>query len=218
MGTEAIHAEVNAVVLKAVQAMRGLGASVIDLDIPRLADLTAEVNVMRFEFRSAFDRYLEGLGARAPVSTLDEFMTRREYHAGIAATLEPFASIQDGLSSPEYLARLRRRNELRQAIMTSMAEHDLDAILYPHQRRLVARIGDAQLERNGVLSHGTGFPAVTFAGGFSTPSADAPVGVPIGIEILGGPEWSEPLLLRLAYAFQEGTRVRRPPESAPPLR
>jgi Asp-tRNA(Asn)/Glu-tRNA(Gln) amidotransferase A subunit family amidase len=101
--------------------------------------------------------------------------------------------------------------------MTLIAGNRLDAVLYPHQRRLVVPIGEEQLERNGVLSNSTGFPAVTFPAGFSPPTPTAPIGVPIGLEILG-PEWSEPLLLKLAFAYQEGARARRTPASAPPLR
>jgi Asp-tRNA(Asn)/Glu-tRNA(Gln) amidotransferase A subunit family amidase len=100
--------------------------------------------------------------------------------------------------------------------MTAMAEHQLDAILYPHQRRLVASIGEPQLERNGVLSNGTGFPAITVPGGFSPPTASASLGVPIGIELLG-PEWSEPRLIELAFAFEQATQHRKSPDTAPPL-
>ena len=112
----------------------------------------------------------------------------------------------DGLNSPEYRRQLARRGELRQAMMTAIASQRLDAILYPHQRRLVVPIGEPQVERNGVLSNSTGFPAISFPGGFSTPTASAPLGVPIGLEILG-PEWSEPTLLKLAYAFETGRAI-----------
>ena len=69
--------------------------------------------------------------------------------------------------------------------MTAFASHRLDAMLYPHQRRLVVPIGEPQVDRNGVLSNSTGFPAVSFPGGFSAPTASAPLGVPVGLEILG---------------------------------
>ena len=101
--------------------------------------------------------------------------------------------------------------------MTSMAANRLDAILYPHQKRLVVPIGEDQAERNGVLSNSTGFPAVTFPGGFSRPTPNAPIGVPVGLELLG-PEWSEATLLKLAYAFEQATHARRPPPSTPPLK
>ena len=122
-----------------------------------------------------------------------------------------------GLDDPEYRSRLLRRETLRQAVMKVIAENRLDAILYPHQKRLVVPIGEDQVERNGVLSNSTGFPALTFQGGFSSPMPDAPIGVPIGIELLG-PRWSEPTLFRLAYAFEQATAIRKPPTSTPPLR
>jgi Asp-tRNA(Asn)/Glu-tRNA(Gln) amidotransferase A subunit family amidase len=100
--------------------------------------------------------------------------------------------------------------------MAVMAENSLDAILYPHQKRLVVPIGAEQVDRNGVLSNGTGFPAITFPGGFSAPSSAAPLGVPVGIELLG-PDWSEPILIKLAYAFEQFARIRKPPASTPPL-
>jgi amidase len=101
--------------------------------------------------------------------------------------------------------------------MSVIADNELDAVLYPHQQRLVAPIGeDQQRERNGVLANSTGFPAITFPGGFSASTASAPLGVPIGIELLG-PRWSEPTLIRLAYAFEQAARIRRPPTSTPPL-
>lgn len=48
------------------------------------------------------------------------------------------------------------------------------ASFYPHQKRLVVPIGEDQVERNGVLSNATGFPAITFPRGFSEPTPDAP--------------------------------------------
>ncbi|MBE9188777.1 hypothetical protein IQ230_00010 [Gloeocapsopsis crepidinum LEGE 06123] len=92
-----------------------------------------------------------------------------------------------------------------------MLKQHLDAILYPHQKRLIVPVGEDQVERNGVLSNSTGFPSMTFPGGFSHPTESAPIGVPIGIELLG-PEWSEAKLLNYAYAFEQATQYRRPPQ------
>jgi Asp-tRNA(Asn)/Glu-tRNA(Gln) amidotransferase A subunit family amidase len=143
-------------------------------------------------------------------------MQRGEYHSSLRQVLETNLGAADGPDRPEYQQMLRRRAELRQAVMTVIADNRLDAILYPHQRRLVVPIGEEQVERNGVLSNSTGFPALSFPGGFSPPTPTAPLGVPIGIELLG-PEWSEPTLLKLAYAYEQGAHVRRPPRSTPPL-
>jgi Asp-tRNA(Asn)/Glu-tRNA(Gln) amidotransferase A subunit family amidase len=216
-GAEAQHQEVNAVTERAAEKMRALGATVVGVRISDLSTLTRNVTVSGFEGKIAFNRYLAGLGSNAPVRTLQEFIARGGFHASLKGGLESDERVTDGLNDPEYKERLLGRLQLRQAITIAMAENRLDAILYPHQRRLVALIGQEQLERNGVLSSGTGLPAITFPGGFSTPTASAPLGVPIGIELLGA-EWAEPRLIELAYAFEQGTRIRRPPVSTPPIR
>ena len=217
LGKDPVHRPVNTVVEDAVTKMTAMGATVVRVTIPGLDALTRDLSLINFEFKPAFNAYLASLGARAPVKTLDEFIARGEFHPSIRSGLLAAQKIADPLSSAEYKQMLVRRNDLRQAVMTLLAGHQLDAVLYPHQRRLVVPIGEDQVERNGVLSNSTGFPAISFPGGFSPPSASAPGGVPVGIEILG-PEWSEPVLFRLAYAYQEGGPARRPPSSTPPLR
>jgi Asp-tRNA(Asn)/Glu-tRNA(Gln) amidotransferase A subunit family amidase len=102
---------------------------------------------------------------------------------------------------------------LGMAVFSKMAELKLDAILYPLQKMIVASTGQPnQPECNGTLSNGTGFPAVTFPGGFSTPTAIAALGIPIGAELLGG-DYSEPLLLSLAYSFEQTAKIRKAPLS-----
>ena len=215
-GTEPRHTQVNEVTEATIGQMAALGATMIRIRIPEIVELTRDLAVSAFEAKIAFDAYLADLGSGAPVRTLDEFLDRGGFHESIREAMEAAQQIQDGLNDPEYLRRLVRRQSLRQAIMTAMAEHRLDAILYPHQRRLVAPIGEPQLERNGVLSNGTGFPAITLPGGFSAPTASAPLGVPVGIELLG-PEWSEPRLIELAFAFEQANPHREPPVTTPPL-
>jgi amidase len=217
LGREMIHEPVNAIVEAAVSKMTALGATVVRVSIPSLDALTRDLSLITFEFKSGFNAYLAGLGARAPVKNLDEFIARGEFHPALRSGLLAAQKTPDLSGSTDYNQMLLRRHDLRQAVMTLIADNRLDAVLYPHQRRLVVPIGEEQVERNGVLSNSTGFPAVTFPAGFSRPSATAPVGVPVGLELLG-PEWSEPLLLKLAFAFQENVRARKPPASAPALR
>ena len=214
MGTEAIHEEVNGAVHNAVQLMEHLGATVLRIAMPRLPILTTDLAMGSFEFREAFNRYLARVGPDAPVKNLAEFLADGRFHPSLKSRLELYAAMEDGTQSAAYKSRWWGREALRQAVMTVIAHNDLDALLYPHQKRLVAGIGEEQLERNGVLSNGTGFPAITFPGGFSRPTRSAPLGVPIGIELLG-PEWSEPHLIRLAYAFEQAAQLRRPPASTP---
>ena len=213
-GREPVHEEVDLVTEAAIETMRRAGAVIVRLTIPGLERLTQDIQVADYEAAAAFDAYLAALGPRAPVMSFDEFVARGEFHPYIKTSLD--AERRVSREDVEYRTRLLRRQDLRGAIMNALAADKLDVILYPHQRRLVVPIGEEQVERNGVLSNSTGFPAIALPGGFSNPTASAPLGVPIGIELLG-PEWSEPMLLRLAYAFEQQAKVRRPPASTPPL-
>lgn len=217
MGGDPIHADVNRVVESAVAQMRSLGAAMVRVSIPGLEELTRGLNLMNLEFKAAFDRYLASLGPVSPVKSLEEFLARGQFHESMRRGLEGDVKVAAGPGSPEYQRMFARRETLRQAVMTMMAANRLDAILYPHQKRLVVPIGEDQADRNGVLSNSTGFPALTFPGGFSPPTATAPIGVPVGLELLG-PEWSEPVLFKLAFAFEQAAKIRRPPSSTPPLR
>lgn len=216
-GDQPIHEPVNRVMDAAMAQMTKHGATLVRISIPNLADLTADMALGEFESATAFDRYLASLGANAPVKSFRALIAKGGFHPAIAADLKASEARANDMESDEYRRRVMRREDLRRAVMNAIATERLDAILYPHQRRLVALIGDEQLERNGVLSNGTGFPALTVPAGFSESTESAPDGVPVGLELLG-PEWSEPTLIKLGFAFEQATRVRKPPASTPRLR
>jgi Asp-tRNA(Asn)/Glu-tRNA(Gln) amidotransferase A subunit family amidase len=215
-GRDPVHQDVNAVAEDAITKMVGAGAATVRISIPGLEHLTRDIQVAEYEGKIAFNHYLAALGPRAPVKTFDEFVARGQFHGSLKASLETDRLIVDGLNNAEYKNRLLRRDDLRKAVMNVIAANRLDAILYPHQRRLVVPIGEDQVDRNGVLSNSTGFPAITFPGGFSPRTGSAPLGVPVGIELLG-PEFSEPTLIGLAFAFEQQAKLRRLPASTPPL-
>jgi Asp-tRNA(Asn)/Glu-tRNA(Gln) amidotransferase A subunit family amidase len=216
-GGEAIHEDVNTVVRRATERMSEAGATLVPIRIPNFAALTEDTQLTRFEFKAAFDAYLAKLGPNGPVKTLGEFIATGKFHDSIRRALIGYQRTDDGLKSLEYKERLLRRDALRLAVMRVMAENEFDALLYPHQKRLVVPIGEEQIERNGVVSNSTGFPAITFPAGFSPPTEDAPIGVPVGVELLGA-EWSEPVLIRLAFAYEQLAKSRKPPLSTPPIR
>jgi amidase len=161
------------------------------------------------------DWYFSTLGPSAPVRSFAQLVAAKTSVA--QKTLEEELAVIDGMSSQTYKERMLNRDKLRLAVATMIADLKLDAILYPLQRILAVPItaGD-QAERNGTLSNGTGFPAVTFQAGFSAPSPSAPIGVPVGAELLGL-DYTEDKLLGYAYAFEQATKVRKPPASAPAL-
>ena len=150
--------------------------------------------------------------------SLAEIIASGQYYK---PTLEKFFSItqayEDGPNSPDYKDRRMKMDAIKIEVANLMAKNQLDALVYPHQKCLVLPIGATfQKDRNGVIAALTGFPAIEVPAGFSTPPADAPIGVPVGIEFLGR-AWAEPELIKLAFGFEQVTHLRKPPVSTPAL-
>jgi amidase len=215
MGAGAVHAPVNDVVRAATSRLAALGATIVRVDIPDLHALTDGLSLMSFEFADALAAYLARVD-RAPVRTLAELVATGQCHPSLGAGLETDARAAGRARAAEYAGQIARRDRLREAVLGALEAGRLDALIYPHQRRLVVPVGEEQVERNGVLSNSTGLPAVTFPAGFSAPLPDAPLGVPVGLELLGR-DWSEPSLLALAYAWERHRAPRRVPLDTPPL-
>ena len=91
-----------------------------------------------------------------------------------------------------------------------MADNRVDALAYPTITRKANLIGQAQSGSNCKLASTSGLPAISIPGGFT------PDGLPVGVELLGR-AWSEPQLLKFAYAYEQSTRHRHPPTSTPAL-
>src|SRR5688572_5038007 len=109
MGAEPIHADVNRVVEQAVATMTAKGATVVRISIPHIDDVTRGLSLMSFEFKAAFDRYLNALGPASPVKSLAEFVARGEFHESMRRGLEGDLKVVDGPESPEYLRMIERR-------------------------------------------------------------------------------------------------------------
>ena len=210
--------EVNKVMAKAIEAIKEQGAQVVTVEDPALDtnDLLARVNVEDFELKPDLNHYLEEQGSRVPIHSLAEIIASGQYDK---PTLEKRMALaqsrEDSFNDPEYNKRRVKMEALKIEVANLMAQNHLNALVYPYQKILVVPIGETfQPERNGILASVTGFPAIVVPAGFSAPTVNAPIGVPVGIEFLGRP-WEEPELIKLAYGFGEATHARKPPESTP---
>jgi Asp-tRNA(Asn)/Glu-tRNA(Gln) amidotransferase A subunit family amidase len=214
-GKDDRHREVNAVMRTAIAKMKELGATPVEMALPEYDALAGQVITSDYEARTVMDRYFATLPADAPIKSFEQLVAAKT--SAVQATLEQEISVVDGMNSQAYKDRMLNRDRLRLAVAKFMADNNLDAVLYPHQRILVVPTGSAdQFERNGTLSNSTGYPAVTFQAGYSAPTQTAPLGVPVGAELLG-PDYSEARLLAFAYAFEQASQVRKPPASTPAL-
>jgi amidase len=207
---------VAAVVRAAVNEMRARGSDVVEVTITNWQVLfPAPLDpyfVIAQEFKFDLNAYLAQRPS-APVSSLEAVLASGKFsaHESVEPRLRNAQTVatQD---TKEYHEHLARRTTIKQAILKTMADYRLDALAYPTVSQKAALLNELQtLESvNCYLSANSGLPAVTVPGGFT---AD---GFPVGVELLGR-AWSEPTLLRLAYAYEQATRHRRPPASAPAL-
>jgi amidase len=214
-GIDAIHEDTNKAVKNGIEKMKEQGATIVSLNEEIDSDyLVNEVSVHLHDLKDHLNVYLAALQAHASVHSVEEILASGKYHPGIEENLKKAVVLRTG--TPEYNKRLVERNKLQTRVMKLIADYQLDALVYPHQKQLVCKVGGSQNERNGVLGSVTGFPSICVQAGFSTPSKTAPMGVPIGMEILGRP-FSEATLIEIVYGFEQATHHRKPPLRVPPL-
>jgi len=202
--------------MEALEA-QGVEIIMVDDEVYDAEEIFKKCDVQKWEFKEAVEEYL----ARADLKgdfprTLeeiyngdkDEYMVIPHQYQHIKTTM------RSDTKNASYNTALNNIEELKGHLTQTFTDNNLDAMIYPQQKNLVVKIGSRnQYGRNGILAAVTGSPVVTIPAGFSTPSEEAPLGVPIGMEILGRP-WSEKKLLGIAYQVEKLTQVRKPPRLA----
>jgi amidase len=213
------HPEVDRVMEAALGEMKRRGAELVDpADIPHTGEYDeSELTVLLYELKADLNTYLGSLGPKAPVRTLSDVIAFNEAHRREEMPYfgqDLFIKAQEkgpltDLAYVEALARNRRLAAL-EGIDAVMGKEKLDAIVAPTG-------GPAWMTDLVAGDH--------FGGGMSTPPAVAGYphitvpagyvfGLPVGISFVGR-AWSEPTLIKLAYAFEQATHARRMPRLLP---
>ncbi|KAF3765101.1 hypothetical protein M406DRAFT_61924 [Cryphonectria parasitica EP155] len=209
---------VNRVMMDMVSKLEGAGAVVVNVTeaIYNATAISAAMDVQAFEYREGLNHYLSsGQNASGPrPATFEEIYSSGKFLVLPLQYSFINNSLVSSMSNASYLAAQRRIQDLTSTLQATFSTNTLDALIYPEQKNLVVRVGSpSQSGRNGILAALTGSPVVVVPAGFSSPTAEAPIGVPIGMEILGLP-WSEDRLLNIAQAIGELAPVRRMPPAA----
>ena len=210
----------DALIEDALHAMRDRGAVLVDpITFPTEGKFgDAEFEVLLYEFKADLDAYLAGLGASSPVKSLADVIAFNEAHA--ATELAYFAQEtmiaaqkKGPLTSPAYRKALAKCHQLArvQGIDAVLGKHRLDALVAPTQGPpspidLVNGDGGGG-GGSSELAAVAGYASITVPAGYA-------FGLPVGISFIGG-AWSEPTLIKLAYSYEQATRMRRPPAFAP---
>jgi amidase len=208
--TSTLDQDVDMVFRAALGELRKLGAEVIDpVEVEGLDEMRRAQSGGCNQFKFDLNQYLAGLGEKAPMRSLDEIIKSRQFHPSIQVRLEGAQASNDVPGeSPGCRSREEFREKLRAGVLTLMDAARLDALLYPtwsNPPRLIGDLNTPGGDNSQLFAPSTGFPAISVPMGYTRGGT-----LPAGLQFFGR-AWSEATLIRLAYAYEEGTRHRRPP-------
>ncbi|MEJ2055216.1 MAG: amidase, partial [Calditrichaceae bacterium] len=211
---EGRHFKVDTLMHRAIRFLKSQGAEIVELDqIVDGTPYTNSYNVMAYEFKDGLNKYLAGHGDNIEVSILQDVIKTT---LADSVEMQQFdvlvmqeAQEKGNLETKEYKNALKDMLEAYRSkgIDKVMDEHDLDAITAPSggpawKTDLIN--GDNFMLSSSVYAALSGYPNINVPMGF--------IGdVPVGISFFGR-AWSEPVLLEIAYGYEQGTHHRKPPQ------
>lgn len=209
----------NRVLTEALAVMKERGAEIIDPvkieSATKIGD--NELQVLLYEFKADLNRYLADLGMAAPVRTLKEAIEFNEKNRDRVMPYfgqETFiqAEAKGPLTEEAYVKALDacRQYSRKEGLDAVFAEHKLDAVVASSGGAawLIDLVnGDSGTGGSSSLAAVSGYPNITVPAGWA-------FGLPLGISFFGK-AWSEPALIKLAYAFEQATKARRAPRFLP---
>jgi Asp-tRNA(Asn)/Glu-tRNA(Gln) amidotransferase A subunit family amidase len=209
--------EIVRVFLSAVEDLRRAGATIVDpapVDLSEIRRAQDAGPCMGFKYD--INRYLAAQGDRVRVKSLADIIKSGGFHPSSQRRLEQAErGPENGPESPACQAETAYRDKVRESVVKTMDKLKLDAFVYPtwsNPPRLIGDLNTPAGDNSQFFSPTTGFPAINVPMGFTRGGT-----LPAGMTIFGR-AWSEALLLKFAYAYEQATHHRRAPVSTPPLR
>ena len=210
--------KVDRVMEACIDEIKRLGAEIVDpADVETSGFRKTELEVLLFEFKADLNRYLAGLGPDAPVHSLKEII---EFNERNREKVMPYfgqermllAEEKGPLTSEAYLKALENNHRFArtEGIDAVLQRHKLDAIVAPSggPAWLTDWVnGDHHGGGSSSAAAVAGYPNITVPAGYIS-------GLPVGLSFFSG-AYQEPTLFKLAFAFEQGTQIRRPPQFLP---
>lgn len=207
------HPAVDKIMETALAEIKKRGAELIDpVDLPNDPKVgAAELEILLYELKADLNAYLAALGPGARVKTLAEVIKFNEENRDREMPYfgqELFLQAQEKgpLTSKPYFAAVKTCAQFRKTYDALLAKHRLDAFVAPTD----SAPWTIDLVDGDHFLGGCSTPPAIAGYAHVTVPAGSIFGLPVGISFFGG-AWSEPALIKLAYAFEQATKVRRPP-------
>ena len=213
----------DAVVNAAIEVMRAQGATIVDpANIPtakQLGDWLSMRDVLLYEFKADLNAYLDERN-HPTTKTLADVIAFNEAHAAeempyFRQELHEQAQAKGPLTDQHYLDVLATNFRLSrdEGLDAILQEHNLDALVAPTSApaATIDQVnGDRRLGSCATPAALAGYPLLSMPCGYT------PWGLPVSLSLMGR-AWSEPTLIRFAYALEQALPPRRPPSYLPTL-
>jgi amidase len=212
------RAEVDKIADQSLDAMRQAGAILVDVKIPTLNKFgDAEYEVLQYEFKTDLAKYLTE--RNSPYKNLEDLIKFNEENAArempyFKQEIFESSAKKGSLTSRAYLQALNKCKTLTQTqgIDAVMSKNNLDALVAPTNAPtwmidLINGDCGSNYVSSSSLAAVSGYPSITVPAGFVRE-------LPLGISFFGR-AYSEPTLIKLAYAFEQLTNARRVPKFLP---
>jgi amidase len=211
--------QVDAIMEDCIKRMRGMGAQIVDpAEIATAGDIgEPELEVLLYEFKADLNSYLEGRGEETTVRSLKDVIA---FNEGNHDRVMPYfgqewmlkAEDKGPLTEEKYLEALSKGRRLarEEGIDATLKKHGLDAIVAPTGGPPWFTDwvnGDHFGGSSSTPAAVAGYPNITVPAGYI-------FGLPVGISFFGA-AYTETTLIKLAYSFEQATRVRRKPDFRP---
>lgn len=206
-----------------IDAMKKEGAVIVDpAEIETFGKFDdTELLVLLYEFKADLNQYLASLhgNGNLPARTLKELITFNQQNKDkemlyFGQDLFEKAEAKGDLSSKEYVEALAKNHQLAgtEGIDATMDKFHLDALVAPTGGPawlIDLPNGDHSVGGSSNAAAVAGYPNINVPAGFV-------FGLPVGVSFFGR-AWSEPTLIKIAYAFEQTTKARKPPQFVPSL-
>ncbi len=208
------HYKVDSLFMKTADFIRGQGAGVIELDyeLPSAVG-DAEFQVLLYEFKDGLNKYFQGLGPEAPVKSLEELIRFNEsdsielryFDQKLLIMAQEKGTLADKAYQEAMMIIARETKE--SGIDRIMNDNRLDALMLPTgspawKTDLVN--GDNYMGGNSSIAAIPGYPSISVPMGLIDE-------LPVGVSFVGQ-AWSEPVLIEIAYSFEQATKARKNPK------
>jgi len=208
------HHKVDTLMKKAVADMKNAGAEVIEISFPIQREINnASFEVMLFEFKDGLNKYFATLGDNAPIKSIEELIA---FNLKDSVELRYFdqqllamAQSKGDIESDEYKKALT-------LMMKGIRENGIDKVMNANKLdALIAPTGAPawktdQINGDNFLGSSSSYAAIAGYPNISVPMGNID-GLPVGISIFGR-AWSEPVLIEIAYSYEQATKHRIKPE------